>query len=1373
MNYSLKLIYIVFLVSISMCWTVPSGWSQEVRMPFTEIYQKSGLILHVQVESSQSEWINGNTGRNIVTSTRFRVIEGILGNSGNQDTFYLEVPGGTIGDTTQYVSTSVAFYPGEEIILFLNREPLFVTGGYQGKLLIDNGMVYIEDQIIKSSELIQSLKKSVSDDQAIPGLLKKIKGESFFNREAIHTSQIKSGQNTTTNTYSVNGKISDFVGETDANGDGFFESFSFKFGIDGNADPGPDSVCFIMFCVTTGQSWISDNNYAIEGNTEDYRYFNFTEALFSGNISGNTSLDFKVEMWDTLKTTLLASDSSIDNEPVKIGLPIPPSVIISSITPDQASAGTNSLITINGSNFGTIKGTGKVEFFYRLGLPKIPAQITSWTDNQIVCNVPIGSVQGYPGSAGSGPVTVTASSGMKSNGFPFRVTFGYGGVKWPNSPVLYRVNENYAGITGEGQAIQNGANSWNGAHSNFMFQYDGPHSNNTASRNSINEILWGTLNTSSLAESSMIISNGYIVECDIVYNANINWTTTPGVPSLSYDIESSAVHELGHWLNLRDLYGTLDGEYDQQKILFGFSYADRGKRDLHPDDVAGITWIYGQLSSVTVSGFIKTVQQVAVPDVTLSGLPGTPATNSQGFYSAIVPYGWTGIVNPIRAGYLFSPASRDYSNLTGNMENQDYSATILNADASLSDLRVNGITVPGFIKTTLNYTVQLPFGTTAVPVVTAFTTDIHATKIISPASSLPGSTTVEVTAQNGTTKQVYTVTFTLAAASTDATLSDLKVNGITVTGFEPAIFSYTIVLPHGTTAVPAVTATANFAGAFLEITTANSLPGSTEVRVTAQDGSTQNTYSIEFQVAKNDDATLSALLADGVPVTGYDKTILTYQVELPFGSTIVPVVTATSTDPNATLLITPATSLPGITTVEVTAENGTATQTYSIEFQLAPPSADASLSDLRIDGIPLIEFDPAIKFYDRTLPYGTTLIPPVTASANHPEASLLIYPAASLPGITSVVVTAQNGTTNATYSISFTVAKNNDATLATIEVAGSPIPGFSKYILNYNQELPYGTTVVPAVTALAHDGRATIVISPASVLPGSTSIKVTAEDNITKLEYGVFFSLAPPSADATLASLTIEGQPFPDFSPARTTYYMVLPHGTAAVPVLSATVTFPEATAVITPATTLPGMTIIVVTAQDGITKVAYVINFAIAKNTDATLSRLMVSGNDISNFKPDSLFYEYVVSSGTIEVPVVTALSADNNATVIMVPALSIPDTTRITVIAEDGISAFIYEVSFRYPLVGIDDQVIPSEIRVYPNPNNGNFTIEYLLSAHSSVRLSLVDLFGRMLYDLQAVPEDRRISKRVSLPGLPPGAYFIRLIDGSRVSYRKIVIE
>lgn len=343
-------------------------------------------------------------------------------------------------------------------------------------------------------------------------------------------------------------------------------------------------------------------------------------------------------------------------------------------------------------------------------------------------------------------------------------------------------------------------------------------------------------------------------------------------------------------------------------------------------------------------------------------------------------------------------------------------------DATLSDLKVDGSTISGFNPNTLTYNKTYPYGTTAIPVVTATTNHVAATKVITNATSMPGTATVLVTAQDGTTQKTYTVNFQVAAPSTDATLSDLKVDGVTVSGFSPSTYTYSLTYPYGTTAIPVVTATTNHASATKVINDATSMPGVATVVVTAQDGTTQQTYTINYLVdPPSTNATLSALNVDGSLVAGFSPSVYTYTVTLPYGTTIVPVVTATTADANATHNVNAASSLPGITTVVVTAQDGTTSLSYTVQFNVAAAGSDATLSALNYGGTPVPSFSPAVTTYNIQLPQGTTVVPLLTATTTDPNASMVITDATVLPGTSTVAVTAQDGTTTSTYSVNFTV----------------------------------------------------------------------------------------------------------------------------------------------------------------------------------------------------------------------------------------------------------------------------------------------------------------------------------------------------------------
>lgn len=82
---------------------------------------------------------------------------------------------------------------------------------------------------------------------------------------------------------------------------------------------------------------------------------------------------------------------------------------------------------------------------------------------------------------------------------------------------------------------------------------------------------------------------------------------------------------------------------------------------------------------------------------------------------------------------------------------------------------------------------------------------------------------------------------------TDATLSDLQIDGTTINAFGPGTTDYSFEVPPGTTVVPQITmATTTNASATAVITQATALPGAATVVVTAADMTTTETYTVNM-----------------------------------------------------------------------------------------------------------------------------------------------------------------------------------------------------------------------------------------------------------------------------------------------------------------------------------------------------------------------------------------------------------------------------------------------------------------------------------------------------------------------------------------------
>ena len=147
---------------------------------------------------------------------------------------------------------------------------------------------------------------------------------------------------------------------------------------------------------------------------------------------------------------------------------------------------------------------------------------------------------------------------------------------------------------------------------------------------------------------------------------------------------------------------------------------------------------------------------------------------------------------------------------------------------------------------------SVPFSSTAdaAAAETLVQTDVDTAKVSVAVVLAGGIYTVTLTsiADSAVTAEKV-ITLSVAAVSTDAKLKAITVNGLALTGFNASTLTYNVELSNGTTVVPTVVGTVNAAVANAVVTPTVTVIGATTIVVTAQDGSTTATYTINFTVA--------------------------------------------------------------------------------------------------------------------------------------------------------------------------------------------------------------------------------------------------------------------------------------------------------------------------------------------------------------------------------------------------------------------------------------------------------------------------------------------------------------------------------------------
>ncbi len=187
-------------------------------------------------------------------------------------------------------------------------------------------------------------------------------------------------------------------------------------------------------------------------------------------------------------------------------------------------------------------------------------------------------------------------------------------------------------------------------------------------------------------------------------------------------------------------------------------------------------------------------------------------------------------------------------------------------NATLRYLTADGDTLADFHATDFDYTVVLDYGVDTVPTLVGIpvclpTTDttLGATVTVDQvASTIEGTTIITVESEDKANKYTYNITFTNALDPSNATLTDLTVDGETIEGFRPDSFKYVVDVLEGA-AMPTIAYTA-YNGTVKE-SLAKTVNDTTTLTVTAEDDTTVLVYTITYNeyAGINDNNEVSAV----------------------------------------------------------------------------------------------------------------------------------------------------------------------------------------------------------------------------------------------------------------------------------------------------------------------------------------------------------------------------------------------------------------------------------------------------------------------------------------------------------------------------------
>ena len=277
--------------------------------------------------------------------------------------------------------------------------------------------------------------------------------------------------------------------------------------------------------------------------------------------------------------------------------------------------------------------------------------------------------------------------------------------------------------------------------------------------------------------------------------------------------------------------------------------------------------------------------------------------------------------------------------------------------------------------------------------------------------------------------------------------------------------------------------------------------------------------------------------------------------------------------------------------------------------------------------------------------------------------------------VIAVVVTAQDGESSQTYTVTVTRAGSADASLSALSLSGVTLmPAFASGTVTYTASVATSVTETTvsatAVAGAAYEVRLNGVVDQDGVVPlvvGSGNVievVVTAQDGGTTQTYTVTVTRAG-SADATLNGLSLMGDGgevvvlSPVFASGTTVYGATVGYVVSAVTV-AATVVHSQSSVSITPpdadrgtegsqVNLVVGVNVITVAvvSQDGNARVEYIVEVERQSEPNVRLKSLSISQASLSPAFSPAIFHFTATVEHDVHVVTVEALPDDTDATV------------------------------------------------------------------------------------------------------------------------------
>lgn len=148
-----------------------------------------------------------------------------------------------------------------------------------------------------------------------------------------------------------------------------------------------------------------------------------------------------------------------------------------------------------------------------------------------------------------------------------------------------------------------------------------------------------------------------------------------------------------------------------------------------------------------------------------------------------------------------------------------------------------------------------------------------------------------------------------------------------------------------------------------------------------------------------------------------------------------------------------------------------------------------------------------------------------------------------------------------------------------------------------------------------------------------------------------------------------------------------------------------------------------------------------------------------------------YLSTDGGVTFPTLLAAATTNDGT----ETITVPNVTalncRIKIEPTNNVYYSLNSRFFAIVSLGNNENQL-SDFSMYPNPNNGNFTIQFTSSSSNDIKIGVHDMRGRQIFD-KSYTNTGVFNQNIQLNNLQSGVYLVSVQDGDTKEVKRIIIE